>query len=167
MESIELNGSQAFALYRFPNSEEIHLVVNHNQSASKIISIQDIKSHKGFLFAPFKNNNTVELIEGKLIESIDLTKISYSISNEKNIEFNEIDFGKYSQSFYSYLNAFDESFQKAILSRPIDVPIAEDVNPIELFKALNDKYANAYISLIYTSNPVSYTHLTLPTTSRV
>lgn len=152
MNSIKLDGKNAFALYSMPNQEEAHLVLNSNGSESESIDLNSIEEESGFVFAPFINSNKAEIIKGNRIKLIDLNKLIYSYENEENINFNRINFSTYSEAFYNYLNAFDETFQKAILSRPIDIPVPKDLNPIELFKTLNEKYSSAFVSLIYTSN---------------
>ena len=44
-----------FALYRFPESDKIHLIAQPSNAATAIAAEKDFTQQKGFVFAPFVN----------------------------------------------------------------------------------------------------------------
>lgn len=152
METLNLNGKQSFAFYSLPNQTEVNAVVNFDSSKSETINLKEVNASQGFVFAPFINKEEIQFISGEKISSVNLDKVSYSFENKKDIGLNFIDYSSYSSSFESYIKAFDESFSKAILSRPIDVEVPKNINPIQLIEKLNKHYPSAFVYCLYTSD---------------
>jgi isochorismate synthase len=50
-----------FALYRFPESNELHVIAQHSTIKTAIAANEDFTQKKGFVFAPFVNGKNVTL----------------------------------------------------------------------------------------------------------
>lgn len=152
MAKLYLDGSQAFALFRLPQQHNIQAVVQTQSPLAKKVNISALQEEKGLVFAPFFNDHQAYIINGGIYENITLEEIHLSIGNKEHKEGGIIDFDTYIKAFSAYLSAFNSSFSKAILSRPIIENISTETAPLDIFAALEKKHPEAFVYLLFTEN---------------
>ena len=156
-----------FALYRLPHEQQVTMVAQTEGEPLELASCEDLNGRTGFVVAPFAVSTATPIV---LIQP-DIVKTFPSVSDFVSDESNQFPWEKLSVSlgettsflggnsnkttysddfsrFFLHLNNGD--FCKLVLSRCAEVPVTENVSPLELYQRACQLYPRLFISLVYT-----------------
>lgn len=153
----------SFALFRLPYEKKCTLVVQTAGMPKELMSCTELTGHQGFAMAPFapSENHPILVIHADrveemesadhlgnltgLVEQVRLAERGTTASQGRNEASDyHLDFS----NFHAHL--CNDSFQKLVLSRSIDIQRTGEETPIQLFQRACDHYPRMMICLVYT-----------------
>jgi isochorismate synthase len=152
-----------FAIYKLPDREEIHLIMQNDKNVLTVDDIEDVCNHKGFVISPFINSKQTPAIF--IRPDIHLTGTNEIVCFLKDFFRNEItfdrseyykddpedDFEEYRASFNIFHEALrSKQFDKIVLSRPLTVRKKSGFSLERTFKSAVKKYPSAFVYLLNT-----------------
>ncbi|MGL5317274.1 MAG: isochorismate synthase [Bacteroidales bacterium] len=152
----------AFALFRLPQTKEPILIVQTAGTPLQLNDYSELNDKNGFVFAPFVISEAHPLL---LIRSdvqcvgtdeiqgwiADNRLSGTGLSLEKEFCTTENRTAGYDQVFGTFLEALkNQKFEKLVLSRYKDRPIAHELQFTALFESASDRYPNGFTYMVYT-----------------
>ena len=156
-----LQNSLPFALYRLPETNVIHVIAQKHNKLIKLPKGQNISAKKGFLFAPFQEDENYRrlLISPDIFTTADkLPALTFAAKTPK-AESAETRIVKLKeatkQQYIVYvkniqLNIKKGTFKKVVAARVVKKKKPGSFNAISFFETLCEKYPAAFTSLVYT-----------------
>jgi len=146
-----LTRDKCFAIYRLPEEEEIHFVMQESGSPVLLYDIEELNDREGFVFAPFRITKECPI----LLIRPDVTELSDVFNAEtkpmaagKDESYSEAD---YQQSFEIFLKSLTEGkHEKLVLSRTKSISRSESFSPGRAFMEACRKYIYSYVYLFHT-----------------
>jgi isochorismate synthase len=148
-----------FVSFRLPNETAIQTWVQHSGKFNFVEHIQEIADQSGFIYAPFhrRTNFPIVFFRPELVfenDNFNSTVID-EISNKKPLYPDykyelpvEIVKNEYLNQAKIIINAFDQDFSKAVLSRVQLTDKPQNFNAGEFFIKLQEIYPNAFCHVI-------------------
>lgn len=157
-----INDDVAFAIYRLPTSQDIHLVIQNDNSVDSVGNYAALTDKIGFVISPFcitDNCPIVVIRPDKLLLGSDEIKCfstNYRIKSRDrkatNLEYDSTskeDYSKMFDAFQSKLKA--GRVQKLVLSRKRNIELQEGFSFSEVFAKALAAYPNTFVYLAHTS----------------
>ena len=149
-----------FAFYRLPDAGAVKVIAQHDAVLNKAMFDKSITNSKGFLFAPFQDDEQYYKVWIKpdvFCEEKNLPKLNFSKQKiDVEIKEEKIKLKETSKSQYQSLvqkikkEISKKHFEKIIAARVIKYKQPEGFNAVKLFQNLCTKYPHAFVSLVYT-----------------
>jgi isochorismate synthase len=152
-----------FAIYKLPDKEEIHLILQNDNNVQTVHDVEDICNQKGFIISPFVNSKQTPIIS--IRPDFHIRGTNEVISFLTNFFRNDItfikktgyknntvgDFEKYKTNFEVFHKALrDKRFEKLVLSRELIIGKENDFSTGKVFERAIEKYPSAFIYLLNT-----------------
>ena len=162
----------SFAIFRLPFAQSCTLMVQEEGEPEELNRLTSLNDRQGYVFAPFAatSNHPVLLLTPSRVETMDCKKVfsvcstgilsdyefpnktvKSTLSSHHQMRYH-LDFC----NFYAQLQ--EGAFRKIVLSRCLDMDIAEPESPFMLFQKACERYPRMFISLV--STPQGGTWLT-------
>ena len=162
----------SFAIFRLPFTQSCTLMVQEEGEPEELNRLTSLNDRQGYVFAPFAaiSNHPVLLLTPSRVETMDCKKVfsvcstgilsdyefpnktvKSTLSSHHQMRYH-LDFC----NFYAQLQ--EGAFRKIVLSRCLDMDIAEPESPFMLFQKACERYPRMFISLV--STPQGGTWLT-------
>lgn len=146
-----------FAVYRLPDTEKLHIVVQQSMEVKKV-KITDLDGLNGFVIAPFEsaqtedisllqanikleNNGDYEALKKWLLslpDHPDVTPLQSVISSRKDY---------LDRATYLIEKLKTTEFQKIVFSRIVEERLTETFSPAAFFRKLEKKYKAAFVCI--------------------
>lgn len=151
-----------FAFYRLPGTNVVKVIAQHNSVLNKVTFDKSTSNAKGFLFAPFQEDEQFYKVlikpevfcEEKNLPKLNFAKqkIVFKVKGEKKIKLKETSKTQY-QSLVQKIKKeiSNKHFEKVIAARVVKKKQPEGFNAVKLFQNLCSKYPQAFVSLVCTS----------------
>jgi isochorismate synthase len=151
-----LNAGLPFAAFRLPGKRQEVQVVAQKDDNVAIIDIEKIQENQGFIIAPFESTVTGKAYCIRPDIYINNSKPGgrpYKIDAEKkedtfrvtNFETTQDEYLSRVEYLVDYLK--NSTLKKIVFSRMINLPPFPDLEPVDLFYALIEKYPEAFVYL--------------------
>jgi len=150
--------NRAFAVYRLPDENQVHLTEQTKGGASVLSSIESLNEQSGFVIAPFCVSETSPIV---LIKP-DKESI-YEIPDRDDIKENHENIRQtlpadYQSKFNLFTRALtDKTFEKLVLSHCIAVRRKSGFSAENVFYRACKRYSNSYVYLFHTPQTGTWT----------
>lgn len=148
-----ITDNKSFVLYRLPQNEQIHLLVQEKGELELFYNIESLNGKKGYVIAPFQisEKHPIILINPDREEILSIPKedliFSYLSSGQEHTEPTE----DYRKRFDSFITALrDNRFNKLVLSRDKKMKKEAGFSAESAFYAACRKYIYSYVYMFYT-----------------
>jgi isochorismate synthase len=152
-----------FAMYKLPDKEEVHLILQKDNDVLTVHDIEDICNQKGFIFSPFVNSKQTPIISirpdfhkkgtNEIIDFLtDFVQNDTIFNKPACYENDTVDgFEKYKTNFEVFHKALiNKQFEKLVLSRELVIRKETCFSTGKVFERAIEKYPNAFIYLLNT-----------------
>lgn len=157
-----INDDVAFAIYRLPSSEEIHLILQKENQPIKVNSYAGLNGLSGFVIAPFNLSNEQPIvviqpdIHLKGCKEIAEFSETYVSQNKEQKDEDSVDISTTKEEYDKMFNTFQEKlsqneFTKLVLSRKQVVSKSTTVSYGNLFEKTLHSNPNTFVYLVHTS----------------
>lgn len=147
----------SLVLFREPDSDNLNLIWKEKGKNLTLRSFEELNGQSGYVIAPFHpdENHPIVLVHSNEIIILDMDKIqaadlaitgSYIIG--KKVTADEEEYARHFETFMNVLR--DKTFDKLVLSRPVEVDKPVAFNAALSFLRACRKYPHSYIYLVYT-----------------
>jgi isochorismate synthase len=151
-----------FAFYRLPDTNVVKVIAQHNSVLNKVTFDKSIANAKGFLLAPFQDDEQHYKVlikpdvfcEEKNLPKLNFAKhkVAFKEKEEKKVKLKETSKTQY-QSLVQKIKKeiSNKHFEKVIAARVVKKKQPEGFDAVKLFQNLCSKYPQAFVSLVCTS----------------
>ncbi len=152
----------AFAIYRLPTSQDIHLIIQNDNQVYKTNNYLELTEKSGFVISPFQITDECPIVvirpDKHLIGADDINRFSTNYSSKSKQE-KPVNFQDDSTSHEEYTRMFDGfqkelkagKFQKLVLSRKRKIELPAHFLFANVFSKALCTYPNTLVYLAHTS----------------
>jgi isochorismate synthase len=153
-----------FAIYKLPDKEEVHFILQNDDKSLIINDIKDICNQEGFVVCPFVNSKQTPIISIRpdfhLVGTNEIVNFLTNFFRDditfNQSEYDEIDavddFEIYKTNFEVFHKALiNKRFVKLVLSREMIIRKKNNFSIGKIFGRAIEKYPNTFVYLLNTS----------------
>ncbi|MBC8146987.1 MAG: chorismate-binding protein [Bacteroidetes bacterium] len=148
-----------FVSFKLPGDEKITTFIQKDRKLHIINSYSELEKQQGFVFSPFQNSEKSPSFiikpdikfEGRFINEVLISfselelKVNFTSDSIQSTSAKE-----YKQNVAMAVDTISNSkMSKIVISRVLEKKIKNDFNPFKFYRTLCEKYANAFVYLIF------------------
>lgn len=161
-----INKNIPFALYKRPEDEVIHFILQNDNHLNLLNEIDSLGSQNGFIISPFISSDStptvfirpdvyikdIEKINEYIIQILPGLEATHIEGREENEIPDENSFEFYKHNFETFHAALEKGeFEKLVLSRSVEYSKDKTFSLGETFERAIEKYSNAFVYICHTS----------------
>lgn len=157
-----INDDVAFAIYRLPTSQDIHLIIQNDNQVYNTSDYFSLAEKTGFVISPFRVTKDCPIViirpDNYLTGAQQITNFARNYSFEKKVSrsggplndtTSEEEYGKMFDAFQEALK--EGKFRKLVLSRKRNIELPQNFSFADVFSKALTTYPNTMVYLAHTS----------------